>query len=171
MRVRVEHEGDHQRHRHDDQSDAEVLHDGDDTLQEWFDSYEYARLRKRFEPKPRSYKAQILYGGANQLADAFLVIGKRMFPSRGHRGRGQPQVHIKASKSLWKLQLEKRKRNNPHITNWSDEDGGKHLVVVVPKYKYILDLVRNHCYQEDGAKNDVENEISPASIVQHFELV
>ena len=140
------------------------LEDDDDVLIEaWFDSYEYAVIRSQFVPAQESYEAQILYAGANQLADVFLAVAMRMFPDGG--------ACLVRSTSLWRVQLENQKRNNPHITDWEEEESEDcaHLTVVVPKHKLIVDLVRNHCYQGQDERDESE-ELAPASLARHFNL-
>jgi hypothetical protein len=155
---------------------SDVASEGDASEREYdeamwelfYESDEYMDIRKLFEPKPHSYEAQIMHRGANQLADVNLAAARLMFRNGGAR--------IAKSETLWRCQLERQKRDNPHITDWSDDEehGGdrSHMVVVVPKYNYIVDMVRNYCYEDhfDTANHEDCPLVSPHHMTRHFGL-
>jgi hypothetical protein len=109
--------------------------ESDDWYQEWYDSDEYKKIRMQFQPQPKSYKAQLMYGGANQLACVMMRVAQTMFPRLVHE-----EIVMVRSESLWKKHQDEINRNNPHRSPCTEE--GEELSVVVPKYKWIIDFVR-----------------------------
>ena len=112
----------------------------DDFMQEWFDSAEYATILEMFKPRPGSYEAQIMYGGANYLARVMLRVARVMFPRLAREETcGSPSIIVR-SESLWNAHRDESSRINPHHPPRTDL--GEELTVVVPEYRWVLDFVR-----------------------------
>lgn len=104
-------------HMQDDDYDFDI----DNMFTKFYASKEFNAVWKSTEPAPNSLRAQLMYGGANQLAAVMKQVALAMF------GQGL----VIRSNALWNA--------NRRITNKNaaDEDG-EELLCIVPKYKFIV---------------------------------
>jgi hypothetical protein len=124
----------------DEEDEEEEEEEEEDWLQEWFDSEEYSNIRERFEPEMESFDAQIMYGGANQLASVLLRVARVMFPAQTHMDTCDCPIAILRSESLWKKHQDAGNLANPHQP--PETEVHEDITVVVPRYKWIIDFVR-----------------------------
>ncbi len=105
----------------DEESDSDD--DDSEMLTEFYASSVYDEVWKATEPAPNSLRAQLMHGGANQLAAVMKQVALAIFDQG---------IVIKSGK-LW--------NHNQKVSNQA-RSPGEELLCIVPKYKYIIDFNR-----------------------------